>query len=518
MHSKNQDKYLFALILIFLVGFFLRCQDINKDFQRDESRFMEAVINFNQKGTLTYNEKSIGENLITVFDHHPPLYITTLSLIVKFFGTKIILVRSFMIFFSLTSIIIIFLLGKEYGKVEYGLIAALLLSINRLHVEYSQQIDIDGSFLTFFFLSSFLFFKKWLNSKKEKYYYFFVIFTILSLLTKITAFIWVFSICLFFIFQKKYKYLFNFSVLTLTIFFIILFLFSIYHSINYFKTIPSHMLKSILSRQQSNIFYRIYEFVGILTWEVTLPFLILSFLSIIYLFKKNIDPVLLFGIIYFLVNSLIFGISRYFVPVISLYCLFIGIYFFDVTKNKTKKIIPIVFVSTIIFLYLLQVRTDVAFLKDVRNNFVIISIPYIISLIAFFIYRINKILSLLLLFSLTISFGLYFSQEAINPLFSPKFYKSISFAANFIDSLNDSFPIITSHDISYKTQINFYESDIYLIYENFLDFISKHEHFYVIDYRTNSFLENKTKYYLDVNCSRISYTDKNVEILLIYRC
>jgi 4-amino-4-deoxy-L-arabinose transferase-like glycosyltransferase len=166
--SLKKDKInILILSFIILIGIFLRIQNINRNLERDESRFVETAINMDKKSTPLYNEKCL-DNTITIFDHHPPLYLLILKNIVHFFGPNIIILRIFMVFFSVLSIILVYVIGSLLGKKEYGLLAAFILSIIRPHVEYSQQIDIDGSFLTFMFLLSSYFFVLTLKNKNKK--------------------------------------------------------------------------------------------------------------------------------------------------------------------------------------------------------------------------------------------------------------------------------------------------------------------------------------------------------------
>ncbi|MBU5689738.1 MAG: glycosyltransferase family 39 protein [Candidatus Aenigmatarchaeota archaeon] len=516
---SEKNKHILLLILILVLGSILRLQNLNKDYQRDESRFLEAVINFNNKGTLTYNEKSIGENLITVFDHHPPLYIIYLSNIVKIFGTNIVIVRFFTVIFSIFSIVFVYLIGSSYGKKEIGLLAAFLISINRIHVEYSQQIDIDGSFLTFLILASSYFFIRWLDKKEKKYYFLTAIFTTLSLLTKITSIAWFVSLIVFLIYKKKQKEGFNFAILVFALTFTSLLIFGIYHNINYFYSVINHIFKNVSEKTQTNILWKIYEFFGIITWEFTPSVLLIFALSSLYFVKKSIDHNFIFIFLYGLPHIAILGITRYFVPIIPFIIIISSVYLNKNINFKRKKS-QIFALCLLLFsiLYFLKIRTDVVFLKDIRNNIVFISIPYMLTLLSFVLLKFKKDLFFVYILALIISLNIYFSIEAVNPIFTPRFYKSIEISSDLIKSIENNTPIITSHDISFKCGIKFYESDIYLRYSNFTEFYNKNKNFYVIDYRTNSFLEDKTREFLDNKCYRYSYKDKNVEILIIYKC
>lgn len=526
MFSKLENKKYIILILILILGLILRFQELNKPFQRDETRFVETIKNTNELGKPIYNLNSIdletettGKN-ITIFDHHPPLYIFFLNIFSKIFGYNEVALRFSMVFFSMVSIILVYLLGKNLFGEEYGLLSSFILAISRLHVEYSQQIDIDGSFLTFFFLLSALYFINFLKLNKKNYIFLLILSLSLSILTKITSFILIFSI-FFILIRYRKKYILKIFVPVFVINLIFLFYFSYFYSVNYFFGPIKHVIKYSTTKS-GDIFFKFYEFVGIFTWDFTIPLILLSVLSIYYFLKKK-EPsykfILYFTLFYTSANIVILGIMRYFIPIVPFLSLMTSKFVIDnLNLKKHFKLIILTSSIIIIFFHLLHIRTDVDFLKNIKDNIFYISIPYTISLFPFIFVK-NKKYFLIVLFSLYIGYNIYFSIESINPIYSPRFYNSIYIARDLIRSLPSNSIIITSHDIAYYSGINFYQSDTFLIYEKFVKVLSKNHPVYILDYRTNSFMKPETMKYLENNCTKIGfYEDRKIEIIKIFRC
>ena len=520
--SLKKDKInILILSFIILIGIFLRIQNINRNLERDESRFVETAINMDKKSTPLYNEKCL-DNTITIFDHHPPLYLLILKNIVHFFGPNIIILRIFMVFFSVLSIILVYVIGSLLGKKEYGLLAAFILSIIRSHVEYSQQIDIDGSFLTFMFLLSSYFFVLTLKNKNKKYLNFLILFTSLSLLTKITSFILFLSFLVYF-YYKRNEDLIYFVFLTLGIFAFLNIFFGYVYSVDYFFGPINQLIKKIFEKRNVDIFFKIYEFIGFNLWEFTTPFLFLSFISLIYVFhSKNIvlNVFFLFTIVYIISNTIIIGITRYFIPATPFLSIFISIYIIDNVKfNFNYLFYSLLIPLIILFLIFLEIRNDVVFLKDFRNIFIIFSI-FSLPVFPLIIIKKDKNLSIFLIFCFLVAYNIYFSYESLNPKFSPNFNKSIDIAKGIIKTMNQNSTIVTSHDISFQADVKYYESHKYLVdLKEFQKLLKEKKDVYVLDYRTNSFLKNDVKIFLDNNCKKLgNYTDKGVEIMLAYRC
>lgn len=79
-------------------------------------------------------------NNFSIYDFHPPLYYWFLRLWVQIFGNEVIVMRLISVFFSIITIWLVYLIGKEIKNKEYGFWSALFVSINPLFVYYSQEL------------------------------------------------------------------------------------------------------------------------------------------------------------------------------------------------------------------------------------------------------------------------------------------------------------------------------------------------------------------------------------------
>jgi hypothetical protein len=387
-----------------------------------------------------------------------------------------------------------YFIGNEISGEKLGLFSMFLLSINRLHVEHSQIVDIDGSFFTFFITLTILFFLKWQNSKK-RYKILFIFALILSLLTKEPT-ILLFP-ALFFYFYKKRKTheFFEFTIITLSIFLVVLFSLSFIYSTDFFDGIFRVTTNFGIQRVTLNITQRLYQFTGTITWEFTLPFILLFIFSIFYEIKtKNLFCKFLIYIVFpfFIFYTLILGINRYFIPIIPILCLFSSNYILDKKIiSKLENILIILFVGILCFItfYLLKVRTDIYFLTNITTNFSIIMVPYILCLIPLFLYFTNhKNLAFSVLLGMIIGYNIFFSQEAVNPLISPDYSRSVIEAAKFIEKSSIESPIITNSDIAFYSSRYYYNIQYPFVTATFIkNLVEKNKVHYVI-YRADSLL------------------------------
>ncbi len=123
-------KYKVTLILIVLLGFFLRIQGLNQSLWLDESIQTLAVKNNSLLHLIT--TYSLG-------DFHPPFYHVVLKLWTDLFGYSEFSVRMPSVIFSTLTGLFIFLIGKKLKNEKVGLIAAFLWMINPLAIYYGQE-------------------------------------------------------------------------------------------------------------------------------------------------------------------------------------------------------------------------------------------------------------------------------------------------------------------------------------------------------------------------------------------
>lgn len=115
---------------ILSIGLILRLISLNQSLWLDEAINVVAA-----KGNSLYG-------IITQYataDFHPPGWFIILWFWGKLFGYSEIAVRMPSVIFGVLTIWIVYLIGKKLISKELGIMAALLLSINPLHIYYSQE-------------------------------------------------------------------------------------------------------------------------------------------------------------------------------------------------------------------------------------------------------------------------------------------------------------------------------------------------------------------------------------------
>ncbi len=118
------------IFLILLLGLVLRLVNLNQSLWLDEAINVIAARNNSLYGMLTQYATA---------DFHPPGWFIILWFWGKLFGYSEIVVRMPSVIFGVLTIWVVYLIGKKLKSSGLGLIAALLLSINPLHIYYSQE-------------------------------------------------------------------------------------------------------------------------------------------------------------------------------------------------------------------------------------------------------------------------------------------------------------------------------------------------------------------------------------------
>lgn len=521
-------RTLITFLLILLVASFFRLQYLNKPLQKDEpGSFYEASYNLIAKKTPIYFENCLDKVGSRYLNIHTPLYIISLSPFSYFFDLNVIVLRLFTVIFSLASILLIYFIGVEVKGKKLGLLSAFLLSINRLHVENSQLLDIDGSFLTFFILLNVLFFLKWNKSHKKRYFLFTVVSLTLAFLAKEATFLLLPPFLIFFYKEKEIGKFFKLTIPVSAIVIPLLFLFGIIFSTNFFTGILTQVDRYVIHKFVSNRLLRLYQFVGIVTWEFTVPLILLFIFSLFFTIKKRNK---FFNLFVFIISSFIIfyssflSLTRYFVPIIPFICLLIANFILELKiLNNRKSIIIIFLISFLSFIsfYFLKIRTDHLFLNNIKTNFTLIMIPYILSLLPLiFYFSKSKKFAIVLLVGMLIGFNIFFSQESINPLVTPDWGKGILETKNYVEKHSIEGPIISMHDIAFYSGVDFYSIELPTTTVNFVrKLIDEGKIEYVI-YRTNTILINpEVEDFVENNCEKLASTvSRNVETVKIFKC
>lgn len=116
--------------IILILAFLFRIISINQSLWLDEAINVLAVKQFSLVDLVTK---------YAVADFHPPGWFAILWIWGKLFGYSEISVRFPSIIFAILTVYLVYLIGKKLFNANLGLIAALLISINPLHIYYSQE-------------------------------------------------------------------------------------------------------------------------------------------------------------------------------------------------------------------------------------------------------------------------------------------------------------------------------------------------------------------------------------------
>mgnify|MGYP001595044439 CR=1 FL=1 len=116
--------------IILILGLILRLISLNQSLWLDEAINTLAVKNYSLFDLITQYARA---------DFHPPGWFIILWFWGKLFGYSEIAVRIPSVIFGAITIYITYLIGKKLVSRKLGIIAALLISVNPLHIYYSQE-------------------------------------------------------------------------------------------------------------------------------------------------------------------------------------------------------------------------------------------------------------------------------------------------------------------------------------------------------------------------------------------
>lgn len=118
------------IFIILTIGLLIRLVSINQSLWLDEAINVTAAQKFSFLGMIIQYAPA---------DFHPPGWFIILWLWGKLFGYSEIAVRIPSVIFGVVTIYVTYLIGKKLVSKNVGLISSALLSINPLHVYYSQE-------------------------------------------------------------------------------------------------------------------------------------------------------------------------------------------------------------------------------------------------------------------------------------------------------------------------------------------------------------------------------------------
>lgn len=192
-NKKNIGKgIIILLVIIILIGGFLRFYHIEK-----------RGLWYDELGSLKFASKNFKSMIISIAqDRHAPLYYLIHFVWIRIFGDSELALRSHSAIFGILCILVIFNIGKELFNSKVGLISSFLLSINIIHIIFSQEAKMYSLLLSLSLLSTY-FFIMLLKEGKSRNTIFFIITTSLMLYTHNLAFFILIFQGIYLLFTKK---------------------------------------------------------------------------------------------------------------------------------------------------------------------------------------------------------------------------------------------------------------------------------------------------------------------------
>lgn len=172
-----QRKYGLFLLLTVLIGTILRFYNLGENsLWKDE--IFSLIRSSQQLSSILFEELPFGTRspLHHIFIHFA-----------LFFGKSEFIVRLQSVLLGIFSIVLIYNLGKLlFNDQKVGLVAAFLMTLSPLHLEYSREARYY-SYVVFLSLLSISFFYKMISEKKWRWFIIFPLVTIANLATHATA-------------------------------------------------------------------------------------------------------------------------------------------------------------------------------------------------------------------------------------------------------------------------------------------------------------------------------------------
>ena len=188
----NTKYYISGILLIALV---LRVISLNQSLWIDEATSALTVRSLSYSQII--NDFSPG-------DFHPPFYYLTLKLWNDIFGNSEIALRGLSVIFGLASIYLTYLVGSVFGK-KVGLLSALFLTVNGLHIYYSQEARMYSMSVFLVLLLIYLFIKT-LKSKNPLYWFLFSFVLVINAFTDYLPNLMIIVFWIYAVFSVRRKY------------------------------------------------------------------------------------------------------------------------------------------------------------------------------------------------------------------------------------------------------------------------------------------------------------------------
>ena len=186
----SMKRITFYLIIIFIIGFLLRLiAAINLSVSADDMHFVTHAVNF------------LSSRKLVTYDQSSGLWFAFTDTIYRFMGYTQIASRIVSLIFGSLSILVVYLISKEFFDEKISIVSAFLLAIAPFHIKLT--IAEQDVMAMFFVLIGMLLFIKALKNNKLKYFALSGIFLGLSIYSKVYTLLFIPSLLLYFIYFNK---------------------------------------------------------------------------------------------------------------------------------------------------------------------------------------------------------------------------------------------------------------------------------------------------------------------------
>jgi uncharacterized membrane protein len=147
--GRTISKYNVALLVIILIGLFLRVYDLGTQ-----------SIWYDESSSVWIAKMSFLSQVVQAtrsFELAPPLYFIILHYWIALFGTSEVALRSLSALFGVLAIPVIYVLGRRLFNDEVGLLAALILALSSFNIWYSQEARMYSLMVLLALLSMYFF-------------------------------------------------------------------------------------------------------------------------------------------------------------------------------------------------------------------------------------------------------------------------------------------------------------------------------------------------------------------------
>ncbi|WP_336361951.1 glycosyltransferase family 39 protein [Halalkalicoccus salilacus] len=162
-----------ALGLILLTGLLLRSYGLD-----NQSLWIEEIYSIVIRGSRPASEILFAP----ATDIHPPLHYLLLHYWMELFGGSVLATRAYTVIIGVAGIFVVYVLGTSLFNVKVGLIGAALLAVSPMHIHASRTVEIYGLLLLLSVVSLYGFVKLFEGSKSQNITLY-LIATVLLLLT-----------------------------------------------------------------------------------------------------------------------------------------------------------------------------------------------------------------------------------------------------------------------------------------------------------------------------------------------